>query len=118
MSNHLFDAMRAAAPGNAPFIRIDSTRTWTYDDAFALSGRIASAMDTLGIRPGDRVAVQVEKSAEALILYLACLRSGAVYLPLNTAYTLAELDYFIGDAEPRLVVVASAARAGVETIAK
>jgi malonyl-CoA/methylmalonyl-CoA synthetase len=118
VSNHLFDAMRAAAPGNAPFIRIDNTRTWTYDDAVALSGRIAGAMDTLGIRPGDRVAVQVEKSAEALILYLACLRSGAVYLPLNTAYTLAELDYFIGDAEPRLVVVASSARAGVETIAK
>jgi malonyl-CoA/methylmalonyl-CoA synthetase len=109
VSNHLFDAMRAAAPGHAPFIRIDSTRTWTYDDAFALSGRLAGAMDTLGIRPGDRVAVQVEKSAEALILYLACLRSGAVYLPLNTAYTLAELDYFIGDAEPRLVVVAPAA---------
>lgn len=118
MSNHLFDAMRAAAPGDAPFIRIDSTRTWTYNDALALSGRIASAMDTLGIHPGDRVAVQVEKSAEALILYLACLRSGAVYLPLNTAYTLAELDYFIGDAEPRLVVVSSAARGGVEKIAK
>ena len=118
MSNHLFDAMRAAAPGDAPFIRIDDTRTWTYDDAFALSGRLAGAMDTLGIRPGDRVAVQVEKSAEALILYLACLRTGAVYLPLNTAYTLAELDYFIGDAEPRLVVVAPAAREGVAAIAK
>ncbi|CDM60422.1 MULTISPECIES: malonate--CoA ligase [Rhizobium] len=118
MSNHLFDAMRAAAPGDAPFIRIDSTRTWTYNDALALSGRIASAMDTLGIRPGDRVAVQVEKSAEALILYLACIRSGAIYLPLNTAYPLAELDYFIGDAEPRLVVVSSAARGGVEKISK
>ena len=118
MSNHLFDAIRAAAPGDAPFIRTDSTRTWTYHDALALSGRIANAMDTLGIRPGDRVAVQVEKSAEALILYLACLRSGAVYLPLNTAYTLAELDYFIGDAEPRLVVVSSIARGGVEKIAK
>ncbi|WP_341487033.1 malonyl-CoA synthase [Pararhizobium sp. A13] len=118
MSNHLFDAIRAAAPGDAPFIRINGTGTWTYDDALALSGRIASAMDTLGIRPGDRVAVQVDKSAEALILYLACLRSGAVYLPLNTAYTLAELDYFIGDAEPRLVVVSSAARGGVEKVAK
>jgi malonyl-CoA/methylmalonyl-CoA synthetase len=118
VSNHLFDAIRAAAPGDAPFIRTDSTRTWTYHDALALSGRIASAMDTLGIRPGDRVAVQVEKSAEALILYLACLRSGAIYLPLNTAYTLAELDYFIGDAEPRLVVVSSVARGGVEKIAK
>ncbi len=117
MSNHLFDAMRAAAPGDAPFIRNDSTRTWTYNDALALSGRIASAMDTLGVRPGDRVAVQVEKSAEALILYLACLRSGAVYLPLNTAYTLAELDYFIGDAEPRLVVVAPSAKTGIEEMA-
>jgi malonyl-CoA/methylmalonyl-CoA synthetase len=118
VSNHLFDAIRSAAPGDAPFIRTDSNRTWTYDDALALSGRIANAMDTLGIRPGDRVAVQVEKSAEALILYLACLRSGAIYLPLNTAYTLAELDYFIGDAEPRLVVVSSIARGGVEKIAK
>ncbi|MBB3237522.1 malonate--CoA ligase [Phyllobacterium endophyticum] len=118
MSNHLFDAIRVAAPGEAPFIRIDSARTWTYNDALALSGRIASAMDALGIRPGDRVAVQVEKSAEAVILYLACLRCGAVYLPLNTAYTLAELDYFIGDAEPRLVVVASADQGGVKKITK
>jgi len=118
VSNHLFDAIRAAAPGDAPFIRIEGGRIWTYDDALDLSNRIASAMDTLGIRPGDRVAVQVDKSAEALILYLACLRSGAVYLPLNTAYTLTELDYFIGDAEPRLVVVSSAARENVGKIAK
>ncbi|ULJ76616.1 malonate--CoA ligase [Rhizobium gallicum] len=118
MSNHLFDAIRAAAPGNAPFIRINGGRIWTYDEALDLSGRIASAIDALGIRPGDRVAVQVEKSAEALILYLACLRCGAVYLPLNTAYTLAELDYFIGDAEPRLVVVSPVQREAVATIAK
>ncbi|AUX79263.1 malonate--CoA ligase [Sinorhizobium fredii] len=118
MSNHLFDAIRAAASGDAPFIRINGGRTWTYGDALASSGRIASAIDTLGIRPGDRVAVQVEKSAEALILYLACLRSGAVYLPLNTAYTLAELDYFIGDAKPRLVVVSPAARESVGKIAE
>ncbi|MCA1409136.1 malonyl-CoA synthase [Ensifer sp. IC3342] len=117
MSNHLFDAIRYAASGDTPFIRINGGRIWTYGDALDLSGRIAGAIDTLGIRPGDRVAVQVEKSAEALILYLACLRCGAVYLPLNTAYTLTELDYFIGDAEPRLVVVSSAARASVEKIA-
>ncbi|MGV1754495.1 malonate--CoA ligase [Agrobacterium sp. CG674] len=118
MSNQLFDAIRSAAQEDASFIRVGKDHTWTYGDAVALSGRFASAMDRLGIQPGDRVAVQVEKSAEALILYLACVRAGAVYLPLNTAYTLAELDYFIGDAEPRLVVVASAARDGVETIAK
>ena len=57
-----------------------------------------------GVAPGDRVAVQVEKSPEAMLLYLACLRAGAVYLPLNTAYTPAEIDYFLGDAEPRVVV--------------
>ncbi|THK36075.1 malonyl-CoA synthase [Ensifer sp. MPMI2T] len=117
MSNHLFDAIRSAASGDMPFIRTNGGRIWTYADTLDLSGRIAGAIDTLGIRPGDRVAVQVEKSAEALILYLACLRCGAVYLPLNTAYTLAELDYFIGDAEPRLVVVSSAARESVEKIA-
>ncbi len=70
-------------------------------------------LDALGVRPGDRVAVQVEKSPEALMLYLACLRTGAVYLPLNTAYTLAELDYFIGDAEPRLIVCAPGAKEGI-----
>lgn len=118
MSNHLFDAIRAAGRGDAPFIRTNGGRIWTYGDALDLSSRIASAIDTLGVRPGDRIAVQVDKSAAALMLYLACLRSGAVYLPLNTAYTLAELDYFIGDAEPRLVVVSSAAREGVEKIAK
>ncbi|WP_105386375.1 malonate--CoA ligase [Neorhizobium alkalisoli] len=118
MSNHLFDAIRTAARGESPFIRTTGGRTWTYNDALALSARIASAIDTLGIRPGDRVAVQVDKSAEALILYLACVRSGAIYLPLNTAYTLAELDYFFGDAEPRLVVVSSVMRDGVEKIAK
>ncbi|WP_105370918.1 malonate--CoA ligase [Neorhizobium huautlense] len=118
MSNHLFDAIRAAARGDSPFILTNGGRTWTYDEALALSGRIAGAIDTLGIRPGDRVAVQVDKSTEALILYLACVRSGTIYLPLNTAYTLAELDYFFGDAEPRLVVVSSVMRESVEKIAK
>jgi malonyl-CoA/methylmalonyl-CoA synthetase len=76
----------------------------TYGDLEALSGRLAHALRALGVQPGDRVAVQTEKSPEAVALYFACVRAGAVYLPLNTAYTLAELEYFIGDAEPRLVV--------------
>ena len=118
MSNHLFDAIRASAEtGDAIFVETIDGRRWTYGDALRLSGQIASAIDVLGVRPGDRVAVQVDKSPLALMLYLACVRCGAVYLPLNTAYTLAELDYFIGDAEPRLVVVSSKARAEVEKIA-
>jgi malonyl-CoA/methylmalonyl-CoA synthetase len=68
------------------------------------AGRYASALSAAGARPGDRVAVQVEKSPEALVLYLASLRGGFVYLPLNTAYPEAELDYFLGDAEPAVVV--------------
>lgn len=117
MSNHLFDAIRDAAHQDAVFILTTDGRSWTYGDMLALSGRIASALDALGVRPGDRVAVQVEKSTEALMLYLACLRAGAVYLPLNTAYTLAELDYFIGDAEPRVVVCAPAAKEGIAKLA-
>lgn len=117
MANHLFDAIRAAAAREAVFIETAEGRRWTYGDMLEFSGRLAGALQGLGVTPGDRVAVQVEKSPEALMLYLACLRAGAVYLPLNTAYTLAELDYFIADAEPRLVVVAPKAAEGVRTVA-
>ncbi|WLR91977.1 malonate--CoA ligase [Shinella zoogloeoides] len=117
MANHLFDAIRAAATPEAVFIETAEGRRWTYGDMIRFSGQMAGALQALGVQPGDRVAVQVEKSPEALMLYLACLRAGAVYLPLNPAYTLAELDYFIGDAEPRLIVVDPRAREGVAGIA-
>ncbi|WP_353643242.1 malonyl-CoA synthase [Mesorhizobium sp. WSM2239] len=119
MSNHMFDAIRTAiASTKAPFIETPEGRVWTYGDMLDVSGRIAGVLAGLGVEPGDRVAVQVEKSVEALMVYLACLRAGAVYLPLNIAYTLAELDYFIGDAEPRLVICAPGAEAGISGIAK
>ena len=78
---------------------------WTYADIEATSARYANLMRERGVASGNRVAVQVEKSPRALILYLACLRAGAVYLPLNSAYPDRELDYFLDDAEPRMVVV-------------
>jgi len=71
-----------------------------------LSGRYAEAPAELGLKPDDRVAAQVEKSVEALMLYLGGIRIGAIFLPLDTAYTSAELDYFLGDAEPKLLVCA------------
>ena len=86
---------------------------WTFADVEAESARYASLMRERGVEPGDRVAVQVEKSPRALILYLACLRAGAVYLPLNPAYAQRELDYFLGDAEPRLVVARPESAIGV-----
>ena len=89
----------------------------TYGGLIAATARLANVLVARGVKPGDRVAVQVEKSVEALVLYLATVRAGAVYLPLNTAYTLAELDYFITDAEPKLVVCDPAKRDGLAAIA-
>jgi malonyl-CoA/methylmalonyl-CoA synthetase len=112
LTGNLFARFQAAAPGDdRTFIKTADGRVVTYGDLFATSARYAQALKTAGVAFGDRVAVQVEKSPEAILLYLACLRLGAVYLPLNTAYTLAELEYFIGDAEPA-VLVASPERAG------
>lgn len=102
---------------NRIFIETQDGRSILYRDAFDLAGRLANTLKTKGVNPLDRVAVQVEKSAEALILYLACLRIGAIYLPLNTAYTLNELEYFIGDAEPRVVVCAPAAYDAIQSLA-
>ncbi|HRO11522.1 malonyl-CoA synthase [Amaricoccus sp.] len=76
----------------------------SYADLVARTGRMANALAGLGVRPGDRVAVQVEKSVEAIVLYLGTERAGGVFLPLNTGYTPAEIAYFVGDATPRVFV--------------
>src|SRR5437660_4481749 len=78
---------------------------------------MANVLVSRGVKPGDRVAAQTEKSVPALVLYLAPLRAGAVYLPLNTAYTLNELEYFITDAEPTVVVCDPAKAEGIGKIA-
>ena len=90
----------------------------SYGDLIARTGRVANVLVARGVKPGDRVAAQIEKSVENLVLYLAVVRAGAVYLPLNTAYTLNELDYFISDAEPSLVVCDPAKADGISVIAK
>jgi malonyl-CoA/methylmalonyl-CoA synthetase len=78
---------------------------------------MANVLIERGVKPGDRVAAQTEKSVPGLVLYLATVRAGAVYLPLNTAYTLNELEYFITDAEPSLVVCDPAKTSGIGAIA-
>jgi malonyl-CoA/methylmalonyl-CoA synthetase len=107
-----------SVPPERIFLEEPSGRRLTYGDLLDETGRLATALCDLGVKPGDRVAVQVEKSVEAVLLPLACARAGAVFLPLNTAYTLAELAYFIGDAEPALVVVAPDRRDAVAGIAR
>lgn len=89
----------------------------SYGDLIARAGQMANVLVARGVKPGDRVAVQVEKSVANIVLYLGTVRAGAVYLPLNTAYTLNELDYFIGDAEPSLVVCDPGKAEGLAPIA-
>jgi malonyl-CoA/methylmalonyl-CoA synthetase len=87
-----------------PCLAIPNGPVVHYDDLAAASARIAHALAAAGCRPGDRVAVQVDKHWHVLALYLACLRAGFVYLPLNTGYQRAELAYFFDDAKPRVIV--------------
>src|SRR6267154_5214111 len=89
----------------------------SYGDLIARAGQMANVLVSCGVKPGDRVAAQTEKSVPGLVLYLATVRAGAVYLPLNTAYTRNELEYFIGDAEPSLVVCDPAKAEGIGAIA-
>jgi len=118
MNANLFDRLeRSIADHTSTAITTPAGETVSYADLIALSGRLANVLAARGVKPGDRVAVQVEKSVPALVLYLATVRAGAAYLPLNTAYTLAELEYFIGDAEPSLVVCDPGKRDGVTQLA-
>ena len=89
----------------------------TYGDLIARAGQVANVLVERGVKVGDRVAAQTEKSVQGLVLYLATVRAGAIYLPLNTAYTLNELDYFITDAEPSLVVCDPSKAEGIKAIA-
>ena len=92
-------------------------RVWTFGDIERASGRMANLIVSLGLKPGDRVAAQVEKSAEALVLYLAALRAGMVFLPLNPAYQRHELEYFLADAKPGLLVCRPQIRALADEVA-
>ncbi len=108
-SGNLFSQLRDTfETADKPFItRVDGTAL-TYKALSDMTGRFANALTGNGVEAGDRVAVQVEKSPEALALYLACVRAGAIFLPLNTGYTISELEYFIGDAKPAMIVCSPA----------
>ena len=109
------ERFRAAGPATA--FSIPGGADVSYASLADDVGRMANALASLGVKPGDRVMVQVEKSLANVHLYLATLKVGAVFNPLNTAYTAAELDYFINDAEPALIVVPREKLARVEPIA-
>ncbi|MDL9998237.1 malonyl-CoA synthase [Variovorax sp. J22P240] len=116
---NLFAALRAAFPSDLDQIAIetDDGLLYSWRDLDRASAMIANLLDALKLQEGARIAVQVEKSVEALLLYIATLRAGYVFLPLNTAYREAEIEYFIGNAEPEVVVCSSANAAWVAPVA-
>ncbi len=96
---------RGTTEASAPFIvGIDGLSSLTYAEGWDRAGRVARVIVDHAVRPGDRVALQVTKSTEALVIYLGCIRAGAVLVPLNPASTEAELAHLLGDAEPSLVI--------------
>ncbi|HPU19369.1 MAG TPA: AMP-binding protein, partial [Alicycliphilus sp.] len=109
-NQNLFAALRAAFPADLEEIAVETMSAsgepllYSWRDLDRASARIANLLAALELPEGSRIAVQVEKSVEAMLLYLATLRAGHVFLPLNTAYQSAEIEYFVGNAEPAVVV--------------
>jgi malonyl-CoA/methylmalonyl-CoA synthetase len=97
-------ALQFASQAGKDLLETSDGRCLTYADVNRLSAQMAEALTDVGVQPGDRVSVQVQKSPENLCLYLACLRAGFVFHPLNMGYKRAELEYFIANAEPSVVI--------------
>ncbi len=108
-NENLFAALRAAFPAdlNTTAVETDNGLNYSWCDMERATAMLANLLVSLKLPAGSRIAVQVEKSVEAMLLYLATLRAGYVFLPLNTAYQSAEIEYFIGNAEPAVVVCSS-----------
>ena len=105
MVNPLFDQLFGIHAGKAaPFLHLADGTAISYDSFLQTASRMAHVLTQSGMLPGDRLAAQVDKSPEALALYAACAQAGIVFLPLNTAYTVDELSYFIEDSEAGMVV--------------
>ncbi|MEY3309758.1 MAG: hypothetical protein RLZZ413_3796, partial [Pseudomonadota bacterium] len=103
MTNPLYDALFAPLAGrHSPLLILQDGTTLSGDAFLRLLARQAHALRALGARKGDRIAAQLAKTPEALALYGAAVALGAVFLPLNPAYTADEVSYFLGDATPRV----------------
>jgi malonyl-CoA/methylmalonyl-CoA synthetase len=118
MANLLFDALFAPLAGReGALLHLAGGRSLSGDAFLRLVGRQANALRGLGLGKGDRIAVQVGKSPEALAVYGAAVALGAVFLPLNTAYTAAEVEYFLSDATPRLLLCDGEKAAALQPVA-
>lgn len=105
MTNPLYDALFGRHAGKpTPFLYLPNGQIITHSGFLGVAARYAHAFGACGLEPGDRVAVQADKSSDALALYAACVQAGLIFLPLNPAYTAAEVDYFVSDSGARLLV--------------
>ncbi|SIT13226.1 malonyl-CoA/methylmalonyl-CoA synthetase [Roseivivax lentus] len=117
MTNPLYDTLLGhRAKSAAPLLHLTDGRTLSYADMAGMAARFAGLLAAQGLAKGDRLAMQCPKSPEAFALYLACLQSGVIFLPLNTAYTPDEIAYFVGDATPGIVVADPASEAALAPI--
>ena len=117
MSANLFDLLLQRAPRGDKLAIDAGDLSLTYAELYARAGRAARALVDCGVEPGDRVAAQIDKSPDAIALALACFKAGAALLPLNPAYTLAELEYFLADATPALTLCRPAALSSTRALA-
>lgn len=118
MTNPLYDSLFGRHAGSdATFLHLPGGAELSYGAFVSLAARFATTLCDLGLEPGDRLAVQIEKSPEALAVYAACVQAGIVFLPLNTAYTPAEVSYFVGNSGAKVVLCDPRAEAGLTSVA-
>ena len=119
MANPLFDTLFGRYLGqDTPFLHLVDGDTITHDAFLALTARYANVFRQIGARPGDRLAVQIEKSPQALAVYAACVQSGLIFLPLNTAYTADEVTYFVENSGARILICDAANVDALAPVAK
>ncbi len=119
MNKNFYALIESRAAGRAEKICLncDNGSQFSNGDLLELTARISRYIRSEGLEPGDRLVVQVPKSAFAVALYLACLRSGVIYIPLNTSYTPEEVSYFLGDATPKLFICDPANQENLSAVA-
>jgi malonyl-CoA/methylmalonyl-CoA synthetase len=120
MNENLYALLASRFPADLDACAIETPgpQYWTWRDLDRASGRVANLLTALGLPAGSRIAVQVDKSVEAVCLYLGTIRAGHVYLPLNSAYQQAEIAYFVENAEPAVFVCAPSNRGWIEPLAR
>lgn len=119
MSNPLYDTLFGRHVGHAtPFLHLPDGDTLTHDAFLRMAARFANAITAQGLVAGDRLAAQIDKSPGALAVYAACAQTGVIFLPLNTGYTVAELDYFIENSGARLVLATDRSKDALAPVAR